>query len=317
MYLKGIVIFSFILCIFTASAKGLPSGNSRTETSDIDLFWKMYDSLAHAASTDDSIAVIQQVYLDNMSRNGKDFIKIRKYTAHEYLRTIRKYPRFFSALRIRTSNITVEIRAIDSTLNILKDAIPGFKVPDVSFAIGCFRGGGTIKKNTILLGAEIALSDPSMDCSEFQGWIQTVLKTGLGSVAALIAHESIHCQQSGKRGNTLIAAAMQEGIADFLPALFLHTNINEVTYAYGIANECTLWKEFETQMYGSDITAWLFNGSGSKNRPADLGYFIGNRICEAYYNRQTDKKKAIRNLLNRTKYEDIFKQSGYNGHCTE
>ena len=53
---------------------------------------------------------------------------------------------------------------------------------------------------------------------------------------------------------------MQEGTFRFFTGI-IPAPMAEVTYAYGMTNECTLWKEFETQMYGSDITAWLFNGS--------------------------------------------------------
>ena len=42
---------------------------------------------------------------------------------------------------------------------------------------------------------------------------------------------------------------------------------------------------------------WLFNASTSKERPGDLGYRIGYKIAETFYNSQSDKTKAIREMI--------------------
>jgi len=56
---------------------------------------------------------------------------------------------------------------------------------------------------------------------------------------------------------------------------------------------------------------WLYNGNESKNRPPDLGYFIGYKIAKMYYDKSNDKQKALQDLLNKGKYESIFKKSKY------
>jgi hypothetical protein len=289
----------------------------KIETADIDRFWSAYDSLKLTHTHQDSIDVIQNLYLDKMSRPGKKFIDVRQYTAAEYLRTIRRYPKYLAALRAKTTNLTGYRSAIDSAFQQLKKAIPGYRVPDVCFAIGCFRGGGTTRKDLLLMGAEIALADSTIDCSEFKGWLHTVLSTSSGNIVPLIAHESIHCQQHHGQNRTLLSIALQEGTADFLPALILKTNINGIGYQYGLAHECELWHEFEPQKKSEDLSPWLFNSLSANGRPADLGYFVGARICEAYYNKQTDKKQAILTLLNRGKYLEVMAQSDYNGGCAK
>lgn len=312
-----------VLCIlilgFVCLKEELFSGKQSLtiQTSDIDLFWLVYDTLKYEHTAHDSINVIQDLYLDKMSKEGKEFIKIREYTAGEYLQTIRKYPKYFTALRTRTTGIKAKKSEIDSILRKLQKAIPNYKVPDICFAIGCFRGGGTTKKTLILIGAEIALADSAMDCSEFKGWLHTLLSTADGNVAALIAHESIHCQQKHGQNRTLLSLALQEGAADFLPDLILHTNINKTTNTFGSAHECDLWKEFKPGINSNDISKWLFNSSSGNDRPADLGYFVGMKICEAFYNKQTDKKRAIADLLDRSKYLQVLEQSDYSGHCSK
>ena len=65
-------------------------------------------------------------------------------------------------------------------------------------------------------------------------------------------------------------------------------------------------------MNGSDISRWIANqnrvGDGWS---ADLGYFVGARIAEAYYARGADKEQAIRDLLFVKDSADILRRSGY------
>jgi hypothetical protein len=38
-------------------------------------------------------------------------------------------------------------------------------------------------------------------------------------------------------------------------------------------------------------------GKPLDGRPSDLGYFIGYRIAQAYYNRVADKLRAVRDII--------------------
>ena len=42
-----------------------------------------------------------------------------------------------------------------------------------------------------------------------------------------------------------------------------------------------------------------------------LGYFMGYRIAQAYYERAPDKKTAIRDILRVKNAEDFLERSGY------
>jgi len=89
------------------------------------------------------------------------------------------------------------------------------------------------------------------------------------------------------------------------------TSINGKMYTYGYAHEKEIWEAFSKEMYGKEYKKWLYNGSSSKERPADLGYFIGYRICEAYYNQAEDKEKALHTILKTNNYRSFLKKSGY------
>ncbi len=46
-------------------------------------------------------------------------------------------------------------------------------------------------------------------------------------------------------------------------------------------------------------------------RPADLAYFMGYRISQAYYQKAEDKKKALADILNFADAPALLRASGY------
>jgi hypothetical protein len=52
-------------------------------------------------------------------------------------------------------------------------------------------------------------------------------------------------------------------------------------------------------------------GTATADRPWDLGYFIGYRTAEAYYNRTNDKHAALRDIIEVRDADQFLAQSGY------
>jgi len=73
--------------------------------------------------------------------------------------------------------------------------------------------------------------------------------------------------------------------------------INDHLRAYGDLHERELWLEFKQQMDGKDSSQWLYQGDKSKDRPANLGYYVGYKICESYYRQAANKAAAIEDIL--------------------
>ena len=42
---------------------------------------------------------------------------------------------------------------------------------------------------------------------------------------------------------------------------------------------------------------WMWGQNRNELKERDLGYYVGYRICESYYNRSKDKKKAIKEMI--------------------
>jgi hypothetical protein len=51
--------------------------------------------------------------------------------------------------------------------------------------------------------------------------------------------------------------------------------------------------------------------TATADRPGDLGYFIGYRIAQAYYNKQTDKAAAVRAIIEVFDADAFLAASGY------
>jgi hypothetical protein len=167
-------------------------------TADITNFWKAYDLLKTAKTRSDSINIIQENYIDFSTEFFKEFIKARNFTAEEYVEKISKYPKFWKSIRPLTENIENRKQEIESVFEKYKKSLPGFKEPNVCFAIGCLRTGGTTAKNLILIGSEIAASNREVDKSEMSGWLERVIGTS-GDIVSMIAHETVHTQQTDRR----------------------------------------------------------------------------------------------------------------------
>lgn len=307
----------FIVIFIFASHTTYAQQQLTVSTVDITHFWEAYDSLATAR---DSIAVFQRLYLDRATYGLKEFIRARNFEAGEYVTLIKNFPRFWKSIRPNTLRIASREAEIEIIFKKFKDRYPAFKPPAICFAIGCLRTGGTTRPDLIMIGSEIASADSTTFKNEFTGWQTNILKNS-SDITAMVAHEAVHTQQKNNRGygkglysHRLLTQSIREGCADFIGSLLTGSVINPYQYEYGMAHEADLWKEFQQQMHGNDFSRWLYNGIQSVDRPADLGYFIGYRICERYYNQSKNKAKAIRELLSIKDYPEFLKKSGYAGY---
>jgi uncharacterized protein YjaZ len=174
----------------------------------------------------------------------------------------------------------------------LKELYPPAVFPDVYFVIGRFNSGGTSSRHGLLIGAEM-YRDPNR-------------------LPAIVSHELIHYQQRCE-APTLLEHSFLEGSADFIGEMISGTQINNAAHAYGLAHEHELWHEFVPHFADRELYPWMY-GTPPNGRPNDLGYFIGYRIAQAYYDKMSDKRQALRDIIlacgDATK--EILRKSGYN-----
>ncbi len=287
---------SLAICAFgassIASAQSPPvtsdPDSARLLTSDVELFWAVVDR-----SPVDSLTVyLQQQYLDRGTDGLRDFIPQRILSADalaQRFRTERERYEDRRSVSLAALSAEPEIRA---AFRALKERYAAAVFPDVYFVVGRFNSGGTVSARGLLIGAE--------------------MQSDAGSFPAIVAHELIHFQQARVDTSlrTLLAMSIQEGSADFIAELISGRHINERAHAYALPREPELWAEFQLVMHERQAAGWLYGGQ-PEGRPADLGYFFGYRIAQAYYALADDKAVALREILTTTDFPGLLTASGY------
>lgn len=277
-------------------------------TSDIDNFWRAYDK----ATPKDLAEVLERDYLRPGSPGLKDFTRLRIKDADALAQAINASPKYYASIRESTLRVPAMEKRIRASFYALKHLYPDAVFPDVYFVIGRLSSGGTTSSRGLLIGTEMHGRTPKTPEAELTDWHKQVLMS-VDKVPLIVAHELIHFQQKhplpGK--SSLLAQSVIEGGADFLGELISGDHINQHLHAYGDEREARLWEEFRKDMASNKVAAWLYNGSNSKDRPADLGYYVGYKIVESYYTQAKDKRKAIRDILTIQDFSQFLKESGY------
>lgn len=297
-------------CHPSTAPDGFPSPSQAViVTTDIPAFWSAFDQIDAMSDT-----VPLRGYIDNGSVGLKDFTSLRWKDAKTLTQMVWNQRVYYASIRATTlaaAQKEAEIRlafAVADTL--IDDAI----FPNVYFAIGGMSTGGTVSDNGLLIGVELFSRASDSPTDALTPWQKSVIRSS-EILPAIVAHELVHYQQRYAGGRTLLGQSLREGSADFVGKILAGRTVNEAIEAYGLAHEAQLWAEFQQDMAGTDISKWLYNGGTvtATSRPADLGYFIGARIAEAYYKRSPDKHRAIQEILRIRDFNAFLAASGYDG----
>lgn len=130
----------------------------------------------------------------------------------------------------------------------------------------------------------------------------------------------MHFQQSYKdveNSETLLGKVIREGVCDYLVELtsdkktLSSGRLKTIAYLDDPTKLKFILSEFKRDMYSKNLSNWMYNGGAIKDRPSDLGYALGYKICKSYYERSKDKKAAIFELLNTDDFKKILNGSQY------
>lgn len=276
-------------------------------TDDIARFWHAVDA-APAASL---AASLDTHYLRPATPGLRDFLACRISSADALASTIAQRPRFYAAIRPVTLALSAQLPPIRAALAAFRAHYPQASFPPVYFLIGRLTSGGTVSDNGLLIGSELFCRAPNVPLDELNDWERAVIWPP-DALPTIVVHELVHIQPPPLSAPpTLLVQCVREGTADFVAALVTGSAPAGPHYPYGYAHEAGLWREFQQEMHGTALDRWLYSGNASVDRPADLGYFIGYRIAEAYYGRAVNKQSALAALLETTDYERLLAESGY------
>jgi hypothetical protein len=281
-------------------------------TSDIGNFWRAYDLAAKETEKAKRVAIFQTEYLDKGSAGLKDFVRLRIKSAENLVNTIDQMPKYYASIRPQTLEVQSMEKRMRAAFKKFHSIYPKAVFPDVYFLIGVTNSGGTTGPSGLLIGTEMYGKTPNSPIDELRSWLRAVLST-VDNVPAIVAHESCHYNQNYNTAadqRHLLGKALQEGACDTIGELISGRNINEHLKIYGRTHDAEIWRDFEADMYKPDFSKWVYNATTAKDRPADLGYYVGYLITQAYYRNAKDKRKAVHDILNIQDARAFYEASG-------
>lgn len=312
-----ILAVAMLLAVPVAASDEFPEFNrdpaqARIVTEDLDRFWAAWDEAERQPEARREI--FQREYLDAGSPGLRAFLELRIQDVDRLLAAIDRHRDYYAGLRAQMQNAATAAAPVRAALARLQALLPEAVFPDVYLMIGIMNSGGTIHWDGLLIGVEMYGLTPETDRDRLGAWHRAVLMP-MEALPAIIVHELVHFQQlnlSRTSFDTLLGQAIHEGAADFVAELLLGRHINHALHEWALPREATLWSAFREAMHGKDNSDWLYDGArATAERPADLGYFIGYRIVQAYYERAQDKRAALREILAMTDPAAFLEASGY------
>ena len=282
-------------------------------TSDIALFWRAYDM----AKPENNLIVYRDEYLKKGSVGLQEFLRSKIGNSCNLVTAIDVAPKYYASLRAQSAKIENYKPQMLASFKKLKEIYPDARFPNVYFVIGRMNAGGTATVKGLLIGFEMYGKTDEASVAELSGWKKANVG-GIERIPSIVAHELVHYQQKNAHLITLfggevslLGKSLSEGSADFIGELISGENDNPHLHEYGNPRERELWLEFKKEMNGMDASRWLYQGDKARDKPADLGYFVGYKIVESYYKRATDKKQAVKDILEIKDFNAFLKASGY------
>jgi hypothetical protein len=230
---------------------------------------------------------------------------VEKYwlSAEKLAAAIGKHPGKYGSLEDLPDLLREESRLYRKAYAALKMVIPNAVYPPTYFLIGAFRGIGS---------------------GSVEGQLITVEKWNrpLDEKRPFLIHELVHFQQVVALGyekykalfgpeKSLLGLCIREGTAEFFADFVTGEITQDEALEYTIKNEKRLWDWFQKEMDGEETGDWMWKQPEDPEQPRHVGYVMGCRIVESYYNNAEDKAQAVKDILSVTDYPAFLRESGY------
>lgn len=268
---------------------------ARVRYDDVDRFYQVYDAAQGRPGADQ----LRRDYIEAGSPGVRDFVPNRIRSPEELAAKIAEDPATYERARQCRAVLPQLERRTRAAYLAFQTALPEATLPDTTILIGRGNSGGTAKASGVLIGLEVM-------CEPNQGGMPLEVRLG-----HLVAHELVHTQQASFGYDTLLGAALNEGVAEFVGELISGAPLNVELFAWAETRAGHIERAFAAEMNGMDKSRWLYNGPGTAEWPKDLGYWVGYRIAKAFYDRAPDKRAAIRTMLKSTDAKAFLLASGW------
>ena len=267
-------------------------------TEDVTSFYRLYEQTGGHPTAEQ----LEKDYLDPGSPGLHRLASLRNVTGARIADSIAKTP----AIYVDARRCLAVLPAVKTRLVVafgkLRRLYPEARFPPVTIAVG--------------RGRPVGISGPGMGV---QIGLEALCATAYlnpnveDRFVHVIAHEYVHAQQSPVLANnehpTVLERSLIEGAAEFVGELTSGQVAYSVFGASTRGRELAIETAFAADEDKTDLSAWLDNGTATE--PGDLGYWVGYRICKAYYQHAADKRRAIREIIQMTDAKAFLARSGW------
>lgn len=292
-----------------ASEPGAESGRV-IQTDDLANFLAAF-SQAEGLAGSEAAEVYDTLYLQPASPGLTDYasLKIRDPDAFsDYVQERRPY--YAQLAKTHEALVELEERA-ESALRRLAVLAGQEEIPTIYFLVGAHTSAGTATGEGILLGAEF-IGESLDHTNTLEDWVGQFLSTPADSIWVIV-HEQAHFIQDNPL-ETVLGAVLNEGAADFLADhVFGPPTVTKGYTRYGECHEARIRQRLLETKDSDEISLWTGNNSTEYDASwhGDLGYFIGNQIVSAYFERADDKDRALKAIATLEDPLHLWEQSGY------
>ncbi len=258
---------------------------------------------SHIAAGEDVAATLQTHYLDTGSPGLREFLNRHAMSAAQLAAAMSDTPEVYAQLPAWLENVdALRARYVTHLTNYQK-VIPDAMFPPAYLLVGDNKGIAQASREGQLITINRALDRP-----------EVLLNVAL--------HELTHFQQARKMGfqkyiglyaqkDNMLALILREGGAEFVTYLVTGRVSQTKAQAYLQANEQALKPRFRADLAQQDAKFWLWDSLEQNEIPSLLGYGVGFKICQAYYEGATDKAAALDAILRMEDPAAFLEQSGY------
>ena len=287
--------------------------NFEVSTDPLDSFWPYFrealNDTTHAKN-------ILAEYISSGSEAIKDYYAIRYFSPNNmYEQMIRETPNHYIHTQkvLDTDKLDSMKTEVINMMDNFSDLYPSAVFPKVYIMPGILNTGGTISDLGLFIGGEMFTKTDDMPTDGLNNWQRNAVSEN-EQMKYTIMHELMHFQQNyqdKENENTVISGVISEGVCDFLVELCsgetaMKSNVEYLSQPDSLQ---FILSEFKKDMHSDDLSHWMYGEV--EDRPTDIGYTLGYKICKSYYERSVDKKQAVYQLLNTDNFEDIFLGSEY------
>lgn len=268
--------------------------------SDLDHFVDAYEELSRNT---DTIQVLQTLYFERGSDGLKEFVRRHQLTPERLKEAIRENPERYVLLPGFVSKIGDIQELYTLILDDFHKVVPNAMYPPTYLIVGANRGIGQ---------------------ASMAGQLITVTRIvdNMDKMKKMIVHELAHFQQAMAMGGQKYAAlyasrdnmlgmCLREGGAEFVTSQVMGNITQNTALEYLEKDENRLKEQFLTDTKAQNKDFWFWPSLEHETYTKLLGYAIGYKICNQYYEEAPDKTAAFIDILKMEDAELFLKLSHY------